>query len=207
MQQYKPHPFTLALEALCPLLLPSFTLRSVRDYETTPVVYPLVDYVIISGQGKNYENSKNKFRSLYLVQIDILFEESSPNCWAEYEELSAAKERQALYYRLEEIFEQLIVLLVNPSAISPVLKGNDMIYSKYDFRLDSYLQTVYHNKKGADNLTGASARFILSAQSDGGVGCCLLEDGASVDILEAFQKLTLTDSVSYKLIQNLIDGA
>lgn len=201
--QYKSHPFVIALEALCPVVTPSFALRSARDGEKKPLKYPLVDYIIIGGQGKTYSKSKNQWRSNFLVQLDILFQEGAPLDWCKYKELQDAQDRQALFWKLEQMIEQFITLLVNPSAALKELKESDLIYGQFEFELDAYIATSYHNKKGQNNLTGISSQFVLSARSEEGGACCL-NDGTT-EQYERFQKLTKEGSVSYRLLENLIN--
>jgi len=201
MSQYKTHPFVLALEALCPILYPSFTLRSARDGETTPEKYPLVDYIIISGQSKTYNPGTKKFRGNFLVQLDLLVKETDdPLSWCEYDELKDAQDRQALFWFLEQQVEIFIKLLIDPRSVSTNLNEQDMIYSKFDFKLESFISTNPHNKRGAHNLTGISSVFTLSALSDDGSGCCLIND--TVEQWEKLQKITREGSVSYKKIEN-----
>lgn len=202
--QYESHPFVVALEALCPVIVPSFFLRSVRDDESNPPIYPLVDYVIIAGQGKTYSKAKNKWRVNILVQLDILIQEAPSLDWCQYEELKDAKDRQALFWNLEQKLEQFLTLLINPSAVTKNLSEMDMIYGKYQFELDAYIGTGYHNKKGKDWLTGVSGQFVLSLYSDDGGGCCLF-DSDDTSQLERFQKLTKEGSVSYRKLENLIN--
>lgn len=203
MSQYKKHPIDIALEALAPIIAPSFTLRSVRDDEEIPPTYPLVDYVIIGGQGKVYDRPTNQWRSSFFVQLDILIEETKPLDWCQFNELADAQDRHGLFWRLEQMLENFISLLVNPTAVSGLLRENDMIYSEYRFKMESYIQTNYHNKQGSDKLTGVSGRFILSLLSENGSGCCLINNDNAPQ-LEKLQALTKVDSVSYEMIQNEI---
>lgn len=202
MSQYKKHPIDIALEALSPIIAPSFALRSARDGEKIPDTYPLVDYIIIGGQGKVYDKGTNQWRSSFLIQLDILIQETKPLSWCEFDELKDAQDRHSLFWLFEQMLENFISLTVNPTAVSNLLRENDMIYSEYRFKMESYIQTLYRAQQGMDKLTGVSGRFVMSMLSEDGSGCCLINGGLKQ--LERLQDLTIEGSVSYKNIQNQI---
>ena len=204
MSQYKSHPITIALEALTPVFAPSFTLRSVRDDENKALKYPLIDYVIIGGQGSTYDNSKNQWRQSFFMQLDILIQETRPLCWTSFNELKDAQDRQSLYWLFEGMVQQFITLLINPSVVSNLLNTSDMIYSKFDFKLENFIASSYQNKHGVDKLTGISTQFVISAISEEGNACCLINNSNIKQLVE-LQNLTKLNSTSWKKIEALIN--
>lgn len=202
MNQYQRHPIDIALEALTPVLMPSFFLRSVRDKETKPK-YPLVDYVIISNDRKAYDKAKNQWRSSYLVQVDFLIKESNPLDWCQYDELKDAQDRHALHYRFERLFEKFIELLTNPTASSKYISNQmDLVYGKLDFRFENFIGGAYLNKYGTDFVTGYSSQFVLSCVSDNADTCCFFDEELK---LESLLPLTFIGSVSNKRITNALN--
>ena len=205
MSQFQDHPFVTLMNTLFPVILPQFHLRSVRDRESMPEKYPLVDYVIIRGGREVLERPKNTFRSEIDVQIDILVQESSPLSWCEYDFLKDAQTRQALFSFLHNRLRQFIKLVVNPTLIDPSLvKACDVIFEKHDWRFVQTIGTEYFNQKTADNLTGVSAvmQFSYIPRED---SVCCLSDGTE-EQYQNMQGMVLEDSTSYKLIQNKIDA-
>ena len=202
----KDHPFVIALNALCPVLLPSFYLRSARDKEEVPAQYPLVDYIIVQGLSKSYDNSKKKFRSNFLVKLDFFVRETeTPNDWCKYTELKDAQSVQALHWFFENRIEDFIELLTNPRGASNLLNESDMIYSEFDFRLENFVSIIYHRKWGQDHLTGTSANFVLSAWSTSNQNQCCLIDESDPDQLEKLKKIVKEGSVSYLKIENILN--
>lgn len=210
MSNIKPNPFVLALEALCPVLVPSFTLRSVRDGERAkPEHYPLVDYVIVAETGATYDTSKNLWRVSYLLQLDFLLRETKEKAWCDYDELKENQDRQALHNQLASLTRSFLTIVVNPQAAiknpsgkGPILKECDTIFSEYDFRFESFIGTNFKSKHGNNKLTGTSSRFVLSWLDRDGGGCCVAD--GSVAQWERIQKLAVEDSLSWKMINNLI---
>jgi hypothetical protein len=202
MSQYKTHPFILALEALCPILYPSFTLRSARDGEETPKKYPLIDYVIASGQGKTYNSSTKKFRGNFLIALDFFVKETNaPLSWCQYDELKDAQDRQSLFWFMEEQFDEFMRLLIDPRGASDKLNESDMIYSQHDFKLENIISTTYHSKQGPHKLTGITTLFTISALSDS--KCCLINN--TVEQWEQLQKIVKEGSVSWRKIEKEIN--
>lgn len=205
MSQYQDHPFVLLINKIFPLLLPSFTLRSVRDKESYPEKYPLIDYVIIRGGRETFDRAKNTFRSQIDVQIDLLVKESEPLSWCEFDELKDAQSRQALFNFLHNRIREFIKMAVNPNKLDPKnLKVCDILWKDYDFQFVQTIGTEYHNKHTHKKLTGVSSvmQFSYIPQED---EVCCLNDG-SYEFWTNLQRIVFKDSTSFKLIQNIIDA-
>ncbi len=203
--QYQKHPIDTALEALAPILAPSFTLRSSRDGENIVRKYPLIDYTIVGAQGKTYDPSKNQWRSNYLVILEILVEERKPLSWCQYPELAQAQDRHALFFLLEQMIEQLITLLVNPKKVSNLISPFDTIYSELDFKLVNFIGSQNKFKQGGDETTGVVANFVLSSIDPDGGACCLI-DYNNVNQLQELRDLMVLGSNSWNLLNNASGG-
>lgn len=202
--QYQKHPIDRALEALPLILAPSFTLRSSRDSEHDVKKYPLIDYTIVGAQSKEYDPSKNQWRTSYLVVLEMLIEERKPLSWCQYSELSTAHDRHGVCYLMEQMIEKFLVFLVNPSKVSNVTNKSDSIFSDLDFKLVNYIGTQYKFKKGADETTGIYSNFVISCIDQDGAACCLI-DYQNIDQLTKLRDLQKVGSNSWRMIDKLIN--
>lgn len=206
MSQFKDHPVVTLINTIFPIILPTFTLRSVRDLEQTPETYPLVDYVIIRGGRETLDRAKNTMRSEVQLQIDILVKETKPLSWCEYDALKDAQSRQALHSYFHSKMRQFIKTIVNPHRIEPsLIKYDDVLYRKYDWQFNQIIGTEYFNQNGKHKLTGVSSVIELSFIPQEDDLCCLSEPN-NVDQLQKLQGIVNLNSNSYKLIQNKIDA-
>ncbi len=197
--QYKKHPIDRALEALAPIIAPSFTLRSYRDKEGTVNKYPLIDYAIAGTTSKVYDTSKNQWRSTYLVIVEILVQEKHIKDWCNYTELADAQDKHALFLAMEVIIEQFIVLLTKPKSVSNLIRPLDTIYSDLFFQLEGSPTTQNLSGHGIDKLTGIAANFEISCIDSEGGGCCLI-DFNNQDQLDRLRDLMQYGSVSWNLL-------
>ncbi len=197
--QYKKHPIDRALEALAPILAPSFTLRSFRDKEGTVLKYPLIDYAIAGTTSKVYDASKNQWRSTYLVIFEILVQEKKVYDWCNYTELADAQDKHALFLAMEVIVEQLLVLLTNPSKIATQIRPLDTIYADLFFKIEGAFTSQYVSGHGKDLLTGVIANFEISCIDSEGGGCCLI-DFNNTDQLQRLRDLMIYGTVSWNLL-------
>ena len=181
MSQYKQHPFVEAMNVISPIILPSFKIRSIRDDNGSIIKQPVFDYVINSITDKVYDKSTRKWRATYniILMLSILESKSPVDDWCKYDELKDAQDRQALFYRFNELLQEFIVMLVNPSAISKSIKNSDTIYSKYDFQLGLFRDGAYFNKKGKQDLTGIAIDIDISCFVGEQTVCCI-DDGSIV---------------------------
>jgi len=203
--QYKKHPIDRALEAFSPIVAPSFTLRSSRDSEREVRKYPLIDYTIVGAQSKEYNSEKNEWRSHYLVILEILVEERKPLSWCQYPELATAQDRHSLFYMLEQIIEQLLVLLTNPSKISNLIRPLDTVFSDLFFKLENFIGVQNKFKSGGDETTGVVANFVLSCVDEEGSACCLI-DYNNIAQLHKLRDLMQFGSVSWNLLNQASGG-
>ena len=98
---FKPHPFVIALKALQPVFANGFYLRSARDAEEKPLQYPLIDYFIESGGVKTYDPSTNIWRASFDVRLDVMVQETKPLDWCKFDFLKDAQDRGALHHYFE----------------------------------------------------------------------------------------------------------
>lgn len=205
MSQYKPNPFVEALNVIAPILAPSFKLVSLRDELKQKLNQPTLNYVISSIPNKVWDNSTNKFRTTYEVLLNAeVLQATKPKNWCDYDELKDAQDIQALLYKLEILLQDILVMLVNPSKFSKDLSNGDVIYSKYQFILETFRDGGIYSEKGTKNATGVSIIFNLSFLSDENTTCCV--DDNSKDIAEKLQTLVEENTISYKLFQKRIDS-
>ena len=197
--QYKKHPIDRALEALAPILAPSFTLRSFRDKEGTVLKYPLIDYAIAGTTSKVYDKATNKWRSTYLVIFEILVQEKHIKDWCNYTELANAQDKHALFLAMEVIVEQFIVMLTNPKSVSNLIRPLDTIYADLFFQQEGIVTTQNLSGHGIDKLTGIAANFEISCLDSEGGGCCLI-DFNNADQLQRLRDLMQYGSVSWNLL-------
>lgn len=197
--QYKKHPIDRALEALAPILAPSFTLRSYRDKEGTVLKYPLIDYAIAGTTSKVYDASKNQWRSTYLVIFEILVQEKKVKDWCDYTELADAQDKHALFLAMEVIVEQFIVLLTKPKSVSNLIRPLDTIYADLFFQQEGAVTTQNLSGHGVDKLTGIAANFEISCIDSEGGACCLV-DFNNTDQLQRLRDLMQYGSVSWNLL-------
>lgn len=206
MSQFKDHPFVEAMNVVAPIILPSFEVRSIRDDNGTIVKKPVFDYVINSIVDKTYDKTRRKWRATYniILMLSVLETRSPVDGWCKYEELKDAQNRQALFYRFNELLQDFIVMLINPAAASGSISNNDTIYSKYDFEFVLFRDGAYFNKKGKQNLTGIAIDFDLSCFV-GEQSICCVDDG-SASVAEKLQSIVKSESVSFKKFQKIIDN-
>lgn len=205
MSQFKDHPFVQLMNAIFPVILPNFYLRSVRDRENMPEQYPLIDYVIIRGGRETLERPKNTFRAEIDVQIDILVKETSPLSWCKFDFLEEAQSRQALYHYFQNKIREFIKLAVNPTRLDPTnIKQCDVLYKDYDWRFIQTIGTAHHKQVDKGKLTGISAAMQFSYIPQDDDVCCLIDGTA--EQWEKIQQMVVQDSTSWKLIQNIIDS-
>lgn len=203
MSQYKSHPFVIALEALTPIFAPSFFLRSARDNENTPPKYPLIDYVIVGGDGKTRDRATNKWRRTYTIQLDFLIQETKPLSWCNFDELKDAQDRQALFNKFDEMTEDFLTMLIEPSKMYKGLNLQDFIYGKFEFRLEAFIASRYWAKHGKDKLTGISSRFSISALSDSEGICCLVDD--TPEQWQNIQALLIQNTTSWRIVDKILN--
>jgi hypothetical protein len=197
--QYKKHPIDRALEALAPILAPSFTLRSYRDKEGTVLKYPLIDYAIAGTTSKVYDTSKNQWRSTYLVIFEVLVQEKNIKDWCAYSELAEAQDKHALFLAMEVIVEQFIIMLTHPEKVTKLIRPLDTIYADLFFKLEGTPTTQNLSGHGIDKLTGIAANFEISCIDSEGGACCLI-DFNNQDQLDRLRDLMEYGSVSWNLI-------
>lgn len=198
-----PHPFVSAIETVAPIFLPSFTVRSSRNQEEQRK-FPLIEYVIIRGGSKTYDNSKRKWRGTFEVQLGILLKEHKENFWCECDEFEQAKDFESFCWEMEKRLNGIIQTIIDPQSASKHLKFCDLKYSQYEFRLESYTGTQQVRKYDVDNLSGIYAVFNLSSYFDKGEFCCFFDNNEQG--LKNQQRLVNENTVSYNKIQSLIDG-
>lgn len=200
--QYKEHPFTVLVCNIFPIILPNATIRSARDGEENPTKFPLIDYIIIRGGREELDKSKNTFRAVIDVQVDILVKETAPLCWCKYDGLEDAKTRQALFQKFHNYMRMFVKIAANPTRFYKGISFSDVLWSEYDFRFVQTIGTEYHNKKGVDKFTGISSvmQFSYIPQED---DVCCLDDGTN-DFYEALRGIVKHGSSSDKIIENKI---
>jgi hypothetical protein len=205
MTQYKNHPVIEALNVIAPVITPSFELVSIRDYGDQVFENPILSYVIASIVNKVLDKPTMKFRTTYSVILDLsIFETDTPLDWCKYEEIKDAQDRQALFYRLESLIQDIIVMFVQPSRASEDIQDEDAIYSKYQFIYEGFIDGLYYKRKGKQRMTGAIIEFNISCLTEENQICCV--DDKSKEIAEKMKAIVSEDSVSYRRLQKRIDG-
>ncbi len=205
MSQYKDHPFIIALNAIAPVIVPSFKMVSIRDDKSQKHKSPILSYAIASILNKVLDPATSKFRTTYSILLDLaVFESNTPLSWCEYEELKDAQNRQALFSKLEGLLQDIIVILVKPSRVSKDVKDQDTIYYKYEFRFEGFTGGTYYSGKGMPKMTGTYIEFNISCLMEENEICCV--DDGSKEIAEKMQGLVKEGSNSYRFLQKRIDA-
>lgn len=206
--QYPEHPIVLALNAVVPVVLPSFTLYSGRDNGKKPA-FPMLGYVIVNTQNETYDASTRKFKGTIQVQIEALLKEPKDERefdWCQYSELQHNQNKQALMYDLEQKLKQILLFIVHPNQAANKdtikLDKYDSIFEKYEFGNLNISVSEYRNRVDS-NLTGAVVLFTMSYVSDR-IACCILND-TDKQQLEALKGVFNKDSVTEQIIQKQLD--
>lgn len=199
MSQIAPkHPITQALEIIAPIVGCNFVIRSPRDPEFQSYeAFPALDYYIVDEQNAVYDKSKNSWRITQLVRLDYHVQESINVCISDMEDLKHVQDIQAAMFAFSSKLKSIVTLMINPKSIMPTaIKDSDVIYNKYQFKLENFVLGVYHRKKGENKLTGASNIFSISFLDADKQFCC-------IDDSQKLRGLVEEGSISDQLIQNL----
>lgn len=206
MDNHKAHPFVEALNAVAPLVVPSFKVVSLRDNKNNDH-YPVLDYAIVSAINETYDPVKQVFTGRLQLFVELLLKEprNANAFWCDVTELEKNQDRQALMYDLENKMRQIMVLITDPTkAVNDMrLSKDDFTWKDYDF---SSLQVTTMQQVAQlppKNLTGVSCQFNISYRTPR-ITCCITNQN-SVNELEQLQNSFIDGSTSSVLIQNKID--
>ena len=200
MELNPPHPIAVILSVLAPIVGANFVLKSARDSEIEQDKYPLIDYVVHKEGGSTYEHSKKSWRVELIIQIDYLLQENDVKESLPEAELSESLAVQALQFGLTSKIRSLVQLIVDPGSLGKEFKDQDFIWSKYDFKLVRFIESVYFRKHGMDELTGASSLFVLSLLDVDNLICCIPNNQEQV------YAMLDPSSVSGRLLKQKIDN-
>ena len=194
------HPISLVLEALAPLVGANFVTKSARDSETEADKYPLIEYVIAKEGKASYDYSKKSWRVELVVVFSFMLEEDDVKECIPKEELEDSLAVQGIQYSMTSKLRSLVQLMINPGSLGREFKEEDFSWSKYDFKLERFIESVYFRRHGSNEETGASSLFVLSLLDVDNTICCSAEN------LEQIYALLDPDSVSGRQLKLKIDA-
>jgi hypothetical protein len=202
IKQVPSHPITEALSALAPVVGVNFDLNSYRDSagEADTFRFPRIDYAVILEDNSEYLPGQKLWRITLTIQLEYVTTEANFLCQCAETNLEESQAIQAIQKSYTDIIRTFITFLTNPTIIKPNLREEDFPFARFDWRFVNWITGFYFRRQGADELSGATARIQLSFLDVDSALCC------TSDQLQKIQDLTIPDSVSFKLLQNEIDG-
>lgn len=201
IKQVPPHPITVALQALAPVLGINFELNSVRDDggAGSPNRFPRIDYAVILEDDSVYLPGQKLWRVTQTIQLSYVTTEVNFLCECKETRLEESQAVQAIQKSYTDKIRAFLTFLTRPTDIFPKLREGDFIFNKYEWRQVRWITAFYFRRHGGDLLTGATVRVALSFLDVDAAICCTGKE------LEKAQSLLKPGSVSYELLENQIN--